>query len=304
MTTSVILPTTGAPPPGLRRPEVAAPASRSTAVPETPASGDGSARAQEGSSGAPISQSRASGVAVQVIESNFSDSRPAGTSTRLPNQLSEDEQAEVARLAARDREVRAHETAHQTAGAGYAGSPNFEYVRGPDGRQYAVGGHVQIDTSTVPGDPRATIAKMEVVRAAALAPARPSGQDRSVAAAAAATIREAEGQQREQQKAAAEAAAQEQAEKKEETKAIAESAEPKSDSEAGEIGAATETDPAPDAETPATDISPSPAVVSGPSVPTSAPVTPAAPAAPIFTPAIGGGGFPAPQAVNLINLFA
>ncbi|WP_308910989.1 putative metalloprotease CJM1_0395 family protein [Pseudokordiimonas caeni] len=298
MTTSAILPTTGAPPPGFRRPDVAAPASRSSAAPETPASGDGSARAQEGRSGAPISQSRASGVAVQVIESGVSDSRPAGTSTRFPNQLSDEEKAKVARLAARDREVRAHEAAHQAAGAGYAGAATFDYVRGPDGRQYAVGGQVQIDTSTVPGDPRATIAKMEVVRSAALAPARPSGQDRSVAAAAAATIREAEGQQREEEKVAAEAAAREQAEKKEEAKAVAESAKPQTrgeavDGEADDAGTLPEAGLSPGAAVPTGDASSAP--VSGPG--------PAGPAA--LTPTIGGGGgFLAPQAANLINLFA
>ena len=41
-----------------------------------------------------------------------------------------------------------------------------------------------IDTSPVPGDPEATIDKMEVVKRAALAPAEPSVQDRSVAAQA------------------------------------------------------------------------------------------------------------------------
>ena len=293
MTTSAILPTTGAPPPGFRRPDVAAPASRSSAAPETPASGDGSARAPEGRSGAPISQSRASGVAVQVIESGVSDSRPAGTSTRFPNQLSDEEKAKVARLAARDREVRAHEAAHQAAGAGYAGAATFDYVRGPDGRQYAVGGQVQIDTSTVPGDPQATIAKMEVVRSAALAPARPSGQDRSVAAAAAATIREAEGQQREQEKAAAEAAAREQVEKKEEAKAVAESANPQTRGEAEDAGTLPEAGLSPGAAVPTGDASSAPVSVPGP----------AAPGA--LTPTIGGGGgFPAPQAANLINLFA
>lgn len=49
-----------------------------------------------------------------------------------------------------------------------------------------MGGEVSLDTSAVPGDPRATMAKAERIRAAALAPSDPSGQDRSVAAQAAA----------------------------------------------------------------------------------------------------------------------
>ena len=87
-------------------------------------------------------------------------------------------------LKARDREVRAHEAAHQAVGGQYAGSISYVYERGPDGAQYAVGGEVSISTSPVRGDPQATIDKMRVVRAAALAPAEPSSQDRAVAAEA------------------------------------------------------------------------------------------------------------------------
>lgn len=87
-------------------------------------------------------------------------------------------------LKARDREVRAHEAAHQAVGGQYAGSISYVYERGPDGAQYAVGGEVSIDTSPVQGDPQATIEKMRTVRAAALAPAEPSPQDRAVAAEA------------------------------------------------------------------------------------------------------------------------
>ena len=65
--------------------------------------------------------------------------------------------------------------------------PSFEYETGPDNQRYAVAGEVPIDASAVPGDPAATIDKMAVVKAAALAPAKPSAQDRAVAAQAAAT---------------------------------------------------------------------------------------------------------------------
>ncbi len=89
----------------------------------------------------------------------------------------------VDELKARDQEVRQHEAAHQAAGGGYAGAASYSYQRGPDGKSYAVGGEVSIDTSDA-GSPEATAAKMRIVRAAALAPANPSGQDMSVAAAA------------------------------------------------------------------------------------------------------------------------
>ncbi|MCM0612724.1 hypothetical protein KFJ24_09620 [Marinobacter sediminum] len=98
--------------------------------------------------------------------------------------LSEEELKQLTELKARDREVRAHEAAHQATGGQYAGAMSFTYERGPDGAQYAVGGEVSIDVSPVQRDPQATIEKMRVVRAAAMAPADPSGQDRAVAAQA------------------------------------------------------------------------------------------------------------------------
>ncbi len=100
--------------------------------------------------------------------------------------LSEEERQQVTDLKRRDREVRAHEQAHKAAGGGHTGAIQFEYQTGPDGRRYAVGGEVAIDVSAVAGDPRATIAKMQQVRRAALAPAQPSSQDRAVAARASA----------------------------------------------------------------------------------------------------------------------
>ena len=84
-----------------------------------------------------------------------------------------------------DREVRAHELAHLMAAGPYArGGPHYEFVRGPDGKFYAVAGEVKIDTSPVPGDPEATLEKARAIKRAALAPANPSPQDRMVAALA------------------------------------------------------------------------------------------------------------------------
>lgn len=88
---------------------------------------------------------------------------------------------EIRELQMRDREVRAHEAAHAAAGRSYAGSPNYTYERGPDGRTYAVGGSVRVDMSPIPGDPQATLQKAQQVRSAALAPAQPSAQDMKVA---------------------------------------------------------------------------------------------------------------------------
>jgi hypothetical protein len=107
--------------------------------------------------------------------------------------LSDEEKKQIHELEKRDREVRAHEAAHQAAAGGNArGGASFEYQAGPDGKQYAIGGHVDIDVSPVQGNPRATLQKAMTVQAAALAPADPSGQDRSVAAAAARMALEAQ----------------------------------------------------------------------------------------------------------------
>ena len=79
--------------------------------------------------------------------------------------------------------MRAHEQAHATTGGQYAGSPQYEFQRGPDGQRYAVEGQVSIDISAE-STPEQTIRKMQQVRAAALAPAEPSPQDLQVAAEA------------------------------------------------------------------------------------------------------------------------
>lgn len=102
--------------------------------------------------------------------------------------LTEAERRKVQELKARDRQVREHERAHQIAGGHYASSPTYRTVRGPDGKSYAVGGEVRIDTSVVPNNPEATIRKMQTVKRAALAPQEPSSADRAVAAEADAKI--------------------------------------------------------------------------------------------------------------------
>ena len=101
-----------------------------------------------------------------------------------PQELTEQELKQVEALEDRHAEVVRHEQAHAAVGGQYAGSPSYDYQTGPDNKRYAVGGEVMIDTSEVPNDPEATLRKAEQIRAAALAPAEPSGQDRRVAAQA------------------------------------------------------------------------------------------------------------------------
>lgn len=131
----------------------------------------------------------------QAVEQRQQGSEDSDSEQQQNQQASEDtpeeeqaqqqlelEQQQIEELKARDTEVRVHEQAHASVGGQYAGSPSYEYQRGPDGTNYAVGGEVQIDVSEIPGDPQATIDKMQTVRAAALAPAEPSSADRAIAA--------------------------------------------------------------------------------------------------------------------------
>ena len=97
------------------------------------------------------------------------------------------EQQAIQKLQARDRAVKSHEQAHLAAAGNLArAGANYTYQRGPDGKQYAIGGEVSIDSSAVPGDPEATIKKAQQIRRAAQAPVNPSAQDRQVAAQASA----------------------------------------------------------------------------------------------------------------------
>lgn len=116
-----------------------------------------------------------------------------------PGELTDEEKKKVQALQQRDQAVRAHEAAHKLAGGPYAGQPSFTTVKGPDGHSYAVSGEVPIDTSEVPNNPDATIAKLETVIRAALAPSDPSAQDRQVAAEAQAKIQKAREQKQQKE---------------------------------------------------------------------------------------------------------
>lgn len=144
--------------------------------------------ARPGATGASRAGLVSGGVAVVAQESQESRAE------KDANGLTEEERRVVAELKQRDAEVRAHEAAHKAAAGAYAGAVSYTYQQGPDGRRYAVGGEVPIDISTVPGDPQATVRKMQQIRRAALAPAEPSGADRAVAAAATKAMLEAQAQ--------------------------------------------------------------------------------------------------------------
>ncbi len=92
--------------------------------------------------------------------------------------------SQISKLQVTDAKVRAHEAAHLAAGGGVVtGGANFSYTRGPDGKMYAVGGEVPIDSGEA-STPEATIQKARQIAAAAMAPADPSPQDFRVATSA------------------------------------------------------------------------------------------------------------------------
>ncbi len=113
-----------------------------------------------------------------------SDGNDSSSESEEDKKKAQQEEQAVKDLKKRDTEVRTHEQAHKTAGGQYAGSPAFDMTKGPDGKDYATGGHVSIDVSAIPDDPQATLNKMSQIKSAALAPAEPSSQDLKVAAKA------------------------------------------------------------------------------------------------------------------------
>ncbi|WP_286234316.1 putative metalloprotease CJM1_0395 family protein [Thalassotalea sediminis] len=138
-------------------------------------------------------------------QENADDSRQASNTNEDENQsrngdngdITEPDfvdQQQIRKLQNRDREVRSHEQAHATAGGAYTGAPSYSFEVGPDGKKYAVEGEVSVDLSPIKGDPRATIAKLQKVYNAALAPANPSVQDSRVANKAAQLIVQAQSE--------------------------------------------------------------------------------------------------------------
>lgn len=120
---------------------------------------------------------------------NLDPQKASTSSNNLPVDkalaLSQTEVLQLKKLQAIDKRVRAHEQAHLSAAGSIAkGGASFKTTTGADGKQYAVAGEVNIDTSKIPADPQATIIKARQIRRAAQAPAAPSAQDRLVATAA------------------------------------------------------------------------------------------------------------------------
>jgi hypothetical protein len=123
---------------------------------------------------------------------NSTDQQPVESQSKL--KFSDEALAQIEKLRARDTKVRQHEAAHLTAAGGLATSgASFTSQKGPDGINYAIGGEVGIYVS--PGrTPQDTIERAKTIKAAALAPADPSGPDLAVAAKAQQLEQQARGE--------------------------------------------------------------------------------------------------------------
>lgn len=167
----------------------------------------GGAKAAESGSGASLAGSGSAAASGAEWSGGYGQSlgKNPFAAAAGKSELSEDQQRQVEKLKETDRKVRAHEQAHIAAGGALVqGGASYTYDKGPDGRMYAVAGEVSIDVS--PGrTPEESLEKAQQIRAAAMAPADPSPQDRRVAAGAARLETSARAEQAQEQ--ATEAAA-------------------------------------------------------------------------------------------------
>jgi hypothetical protein len=88
----------------------------------------------------------------------------ANDSAKTPAQMSDGERAELSRLQARDSAVKQEEKGHAAAAGQYASAPQYQYAIGPDGKAYAIGGHVDVSISSQGGtgkDNKAALAALQ-----------------------------------------------------------------------------------------------------------------------------------------------
>lgn len=109
------------------------------------------------------------------------EERGSGSAAKLPGELSTAEREEVERLRQRDAQVRQEEKAHAAVAGDIAGPIEYVYQRGPDGRQYAVGGSVGVQAALTSGDPAEARRVGARLAAAANAATNPSAQDYATA---------------------------------------------------------------------------------------------------------------------------
>ncbi len=93
------------------------------------------------------------------------------------SEMNDAERAEVARLQARDSAVKQEEKGHAAAAGQYASAPQYQYTIGPDGKAYAIGGHVDVSIRSGSGGADGNRSALAALQNAALSPNAPSGAD-------------------------------------------------------------------------------------------------------------------------------
>ena len=117
-------------------------------------------------------------------EEGQQDHQPTPEGGLRPMQdLSSEEQQQLRDLERRDQQVRTRDMAFIAAAGGAAGSYSVEYETGPDGRRYAVGADIKLDTSEG-ATPEQTLAKARALRAATMSARGESSTDASATAKA------------------------------------------------------------------------------------------------------------------------
>ena len=100
-------------------------------------------------------------------------------STQTENYDKEDFARVLEKFKQTDQQVRTHEQIH--ASIGHTTTPiSYNYQKGPDGKMYAVGGSVRLDTS-IPDDPKAAAFKLDQIQKAASGVSDASGADNIIA---------------------------------------------------------------------------------------------------------------------------
>ncbi len=118
---------------------------------------------------------------------NASSAKASTNAQPAPGQLSDEEKRIVAELQQRDREVRNEEQRHAATAGQFAGTPQYVFRRGPDGKLYAVEGKVPVNVN-VSGTPEEQEKALRRVQAAAVSVQSPSSGDTSAVASAAAAL--------------------------------------------------------------------------------------------------------------------
>jgi len=95
------------------------------------------------------------------------EEQPAQGQLRSEHELSSEELQQLRELERRDQEVRTQDMAFLAAAGGAAGSYSLQYETGPDGRRYATGADIKLDTSSG-ATPEQTLAKARALRAASM----------------------------------------------------------------------------------------------------------------------------------------